>query len=164
MTGFEIKTFISENMEYFWNESYGQLYPSLKYLCENGYISVTKEKDKKLEKKIYSVNSKGEKLLIEWLKTPSVQLPQSRNELLLKLYHSSATDSSVPIDHIEKYRQKIIELQKKLDQKNNVLKKLQMQDKKYVYWRIAVLNGLSFCEAELKWSIISISLLKNIYR
>lgn len=160
MTGFEIKKFIDNNMFLFWKESYGQIYPSLKKLCIEKYIEILTGNETS-SKKLYSITEKGKEYIKEWLSLDEVSLPQNRNELLLKVFFSFEGDKYSTIKLIEEYRKKILKIQKELEIKSQELLKKQNMGKKYVFWRITVLNGLTFCEAEIKWTILSMSLIKN---
>ncbi len=40
-TGYDIKTFVDKTTRYFWAASYGQIYPELKHLEEDGLVRAT---------------------------------------------------------------------------------------------------------------------------
>ena len=44
-SGYEIKSFVDDSTRYFWAASYGQIYPELKRLAENGLIEGTRRPD-----------------------------------------------------------------------------------------------------------------------
>jgi DNA-binding PadR family transcriptional regulator len=104
MTGYQIKRIIDIRFRFFWNESYGQLYPALKALCKAGYI----EEDTAIEvkpraQKTYRLAPPGMKALRDWLTKP-VEKESVRLEILLKLYFSHLTDYGVMLDHIRTFQ------------------------------------------------------------
>src|SRR5208282_3609382 len=86
MSGYDLGLTIRASVGHFWNESYGQIYPNLRKLATNGFVSCKTERQKgKPDRRIYSITKKGRKRLTEWLAVPpQPEIP--RNELLLKLF------------------------------------------------------------------------------
>ncbi|MYF92724.1 MAG: PadR family transcriptional regulator, partial [Gemmatimonadetes bacterium] len=48
MSGYDMKKLIAQSISYFWNESFGQIYPTLKKLVEEGLA--TRQTEKRLSK------------------------------------------------------------------------------------------------------------------
>jgi DNA-binding PadR family transcriptional regulator len=83
MSGYELRQTIEDSIGNFWSESYGQIYPTLKRLAQEGFVSVTE--GERAGSKVYSLTEAGHTRLREWLGVmprPRVD----RNELLLKLF------------------------------------------------------------------------------
>ncbi len=83
MSGYDLKQRIEMSIGNFWNESYGQIYPTLKRLQDEGWATSTEEG--KAGRLVYSITETGRERLREWL----VVAPQprvARNEMLLKLF------------------------------------------------------------------------------
>ena len=86
MSGYEIRGLIGETVGHFWGESYGQLYPTLKDLVDEGLATVEAENGGgKAIKKVYSVTEAGLDELRGWVAEPPEGRP-ARNELLLKTF------------------------------------------------------------------------------
>lgn len=109
LSGYEIKKIIDIRFSFFWNESYGQLYPELKNLEQDGLIySIKSETESRRDVIRYSITPQGRSELKLWLAEPTEQ-ETVRFEILLKMYFSSLTDEDIMIRHIiefEKNHQK----------------------------------------------------------
>lgn len=115
MSGYQMKRAIEKYFVYFWNESWGQIYPTLKQLTRDELVEVRCTEDSR-KTKTYSITAKGRSLFQEYqLKTPdSINL---RSELLLKIFLGRDTEPDVLIRHIENElykREQIIQEQSKI--------------------------------------------------
>src|SRR5688572_19811352 len=85
-SGYDIKRVIEETISHFWSESYGQIYPTLQTLMEEGLATAdTDVQEGKPSRKVYSLTEAGRAELRSWISAPVDQTPV-RLELLLKLY------------------------------------------------------------------------------
>ena len=56
MSGYDLGQAIRTSVGFFWNESYGQIYPNLKKLAAEGFVTAKTERQKgKPDKRIYSI-------------------------------------------------------------------------------------------------------------
>lgn len=102
MTGYDIKKIIDIRFSFFWNESYGQLYPMLKALTDNKLITADKSSGGRA-KVTYAITQAGRDALVRWLEAP-VERETLRIELLLKMYFSGQTGTDVIKKHIRDYK------------------------------------------------------------
>ncbi|ETY72886.1 PadR family transcriptional regulator [Lactiplantibacillus fabifermentans] len=87
LTGYDLtKAFDSEIGE-FWQAQHSQIYPQLKRLESQGYITheITISGEK-LEKKLYHITPTGQALVRDWITTGTPELTASKDEFILKLY------------------------------------------------------------------------------
>ena len=85
-TGYEMKGFIDESLNYFWQENYGHIYPVLKKLEEKELVTCREEPSPgKPPRKVYTITEKGSESLEAWLLSP-LEGMKYRNELLLRLF------------------------------------------------------------------------------
>lgn len=105
MTGYQIKQIIDIRFSFFWNESYGQLYPALKALCAAGYIKEygSAEASPRAQK-AYKLTPPGAEALQSWLEKP-VEKESMRLEILLKMYFSHLVDPEVMLGHIRRFQE-----------------------------------------------------------
>lgn len=83
MSGYELRQAIESSIGNFWSESFGQIYPTLKRLERDGFVSA--DEGGRAGSKVYSLTESGRERLGRWLEVmPQPQVP--RNELLLKLF------------------------------------------------------------------------------
>ncbi|MEI6580476.1 MAG: helix-turn-helix transcriptional regulator, partial [Eubacteriales bacterium] len=103
LSGYEIKKIIDIRFGFFWNESYGQIFPELKLLEKQQFIEIVKnESDSKRDKNTYSITQKGMNALKKWLCEP-VEKENVRYEILLKMYFSGLVDRNVMNIHIKEF-------------------------------------------------------------
>ncbi|WP_370512396.1 PadR family transcriptional regulator [Planomicrobium sp. CPCC 101110] len=82
-----MKQRIDGSLNHFWKISYGQIYPALKLLVDQGYARVKDTaQEGKPDKKEYEITPEGIEALKRWLAQPITELPVEKNELLLKLF------------------------------------------------------------------------------
>ena len=161
-SGYDIKKFIAHSIGHFWQESYGQLYPTLKNLVQQDMAEMQiKKNEGKPDKKVYTITEKGRTCLKTWLTEPVTTWPLIRNELLLKLFFGQEVDKHIAIDHIRNLKNKASAKKNELDaiytMINNELKAYEGQR----YWKITVLAGLHNYDAMIKWADESIEILKG---
>ena len=106
MSGYDMREFYNRSMVFFWNESYGQIYPTLKRMTAEGLVTFRHDqKEGKPARKLYSITEKGREALREWLGEP----PRDkgvRSEFFLKLFLGSSTDNEVSAGHIRDWMDK----------------------------------------------------------
>jgi len=103
-TGYEIKKLLSETTAHFWKESYGQIYPSLESLVQEGRIEVASRETDGRERIRYRILPPGREELTSWIRSPHFQMKPGRNELLLKLFFARREDASALIHQVQEYR------------------------------------------------------------
>jgi PadR family transcriptional regulator AphA len=88
-SGYDIKTVVDRSTRFFWAASYGQIYPELKRLEEEGLIEGEDVPNGGRERRVYKLTPAGHDALQEWLfgSTVTVEL---RDESLLRLFFADA--------------------------------------------------------------------------
>lgn len=118
MSGYDIKKHIERNLSYFWNENYGHLYPILKRLHADGWVTKQAEENEgKPTRYVYSITELGRRMLADWLTLPVERLPV-RNEMLFKLFFGDMVS-------VESNRQRIADDLTFADQRQKQLEKLE---------------------------------------
>lgn len=104
MSGYDIKKIVDIGLSHFWNENYGQIYPTLDSLVNEGLAqkSVGGGGGKR-KRHVYSITGRGVKELQQWLALPA-DPPIVRNELQLKFFLSSKLPTKTTLRIIEVYR------------------------------------------------------------
>lgn len=83
MTGYAVRAAISDVLGHFWNESYGQIYPTLTALESEGHV--TRWDAARTGASTYAITGSGRARLRELLKRP-IRPSMPRNGLLLRLF------------------------------------------------------------------------------
>lgn len=164
MSGYDLGLTIRGTVGHFWNESYGQIYPNLKKLANDGFVSCKTERQKgKPDRRIYSITGKGRERLKEWLAVPpQPEIP--RNEMLLKVFFGEQIPTQILIGYVERMaedRRALLE----------VLERVECEeiDKNQhypgaPYWRMAAHYGQMQMRAHLRWAEETLAELNKIVR
>jgi len=89
-TGYEIKTFVDRTTRYFWAASYGQIYPELKRLEDQGLIRGRPEPSGGRARTVYELTESGTAALEHWLGAEQEPSYELRDEGMLKLFFSDS--------------------------------------------------------------------------
>src|SRR2546429_156460 len=99
-TGYDIKTFVDRTTRYFWAASYGQIYPELKRLEDQGLVRGRPEPSGGRARTVYELTAAGKAALEHWLEADDEPSYELRDEGTLKLFFSD----SLPERRIELVR------------------------------------------------------------
>lgn len=164
MSGYDLGLTIRASVGHFWNESYGQIYPSLKKLAHDGFVSCKTERQRgKPDRRLYSITEKGRERLAEWLAVPpQPEIP--RNELLLKLFFGAQVPNQILIGYVERMT----------EEHRVVLDLLERAEREEIdknqhypgapYWRMAAHYGQMEMRAHLRWAEETLAELNKIAR
>src|ERR671934_970907 len=89
-TGYDIKAFVDKTARYFWAASYGQIYPELKRLEDQGLVRGQPEPSGGRSRTVYELTDAGTAALQRWLKADDEPSYELRDEGMLKLFFSDS--------------------------------------------------------------------------
>jgi len=164
MSGYDLGLTIRGSVGHFWNESYGQIYPNLRKLANDAFVSCKTERQKgKPDRRIYSITGKGRERLAKWLAVPPLpEIP--RNEMLLKLFLGAQIPAQVLIGYVERMaeeRRALLELLERVEREEID------KNQRYPgapYWRMAAHYGQMEMRAQLRWANETLAELTKIAR
>lgn len=102
LSGYQLKKLIDVRFRFFWNESFGQIYPELKRLESEQFI-LSHAKDPVSSKRTYTLTALGYQSLQDWLKQP-VETESYRLEFILKMFFAGHSDPQIKRQHIETFK------------------------------------------------------------
>ncbi len=85
MSGYEIKQFMTNSTAYFFNASYGSIYPLLKNLEKKNWIQSEEVVEGGKYKKIYTILESGKKEFLQWLSLP-IEKSKENGSPLIKIF------------------------------------------------------------------------------
>ena len=88
-SGYDIKTVVDRSTRFFWAASYGQIYPELRRLEEEGLIEGEDAPSGARSRRVYKLTKSGREALREWLFGSTVTI-ELRDESLLRLFFADA--------------------------------------------------------------------------
>jgi DNA-binding PadR family transcriptional regulator len=89
-TGYDIKAFVDKTTRYFWAASYGQIYPELKRLEDEGLVRGRPEPSGGRARTVYELTEDGTAALERWLASDDEPTEELRDEGMLKLFFSDS--------------------------------------------------------------------------
>jgi PadR family transcriptional regulator, regulatory protein AphA len=162
MSGYDLGLTIRGSVGHFWNESYGQIYPNLRKLANDGFVSCKTERQKgKPDRRIYSITKKGRERLTRWLAVPpQPQVP--RNEMLLKLFFGEQIPTQILIGYVEGMAEEQRALLELLERAEREEINKNQQYPAAPYWRMAAHFGQMQMRAHLRWAEETLAELNKI--
>ena len=147
-TGQEIHEFCNTRFSYFWQESYGQIYPNLNKLEEQGHAKKLPNATKRNAK--YEITKKGLSKLEKWIQEePSPRI--IRDELFLKIFCGSAVSNLLHLDHVGNAKESARKEKAALKKVFVELDQMEGSHPDVKYWRLILQAGLYSLDARIKW-------------
>lgn len=151
MSGYDMRTHLKDSMSYFWSESWGQIYPTLKRLTAEGLIRPFGAGGKgKRERQVYELTEQGRRYLQQWLALPP-RVQQPRDEFLLKLFFGSSAPEGAIADHIRLYKAE----QEKAHAMYRLFRDFVERERKNYpdqrYWLLMLSRGMAMRQADIGW-------------
>jgi len=89
-TGYDIKAFVDKTTRHFWAASYGQIYPELKRLEDQGLVRGRSEPSGGRARTVHELTEAGAAALQHWLGSDEETVYELRDEGMLKLFFSDS--------------------------------------------------------------------------
>jgi DNA-binding PadR family transcriptional regulator len=159
-SGYHIRKTVESSVSYFWGESYGQIYPTLKRLAAQGLIAPSGPEGKKRSQE-YSLTPAGHICLQEWLALPYREDPP-RNEFLLKLFFGVEAAPGVAIVHLCAFQQKLRGLLATLTGLEKMATQYNTGQPGFPYWMLTLTYGLAQIRSALEWSESALTMLNSM--
>jgi PadR family transcriptional regulator AphA len=161
-SGYAIKQMIDQSLHHFWKISYGQIYPTLKLIEEEGLATVeTSSQVGKPDRNEYTLTAKGIDALKDWLRESIEQVPAERNEILLKLFFGRHESIETNVMHLEDYKRNLevqIHTYKAIIERISAIQDEQADAK---YWLLTLDYGVRTTKAAIDWCEASIQLFEE---
>ena len=161
-SGYDLKKRIEGSVAHFWSESYGQIYPMLSQLAEDGLAERTRERQQgKPDRQVYAITTRGREELARWLDTPA-RHDGFRSELLLKLFLGARAGVGTSVRHVETFHR---QQQALLERYATVRRGLRGSSHPEVpYWLMTLSYGEHRCRALLQWCDETLRALRRLER
>ncbi len=149
LTGYYMKKRIDGAIRFFWNGSFGNIYPSLKELENNGSITRCEVYSDGREKISYKITASGKDELRKWLRDEQAS-NELKYETLLKLFFGGVEGKNVTYRNIEVFENKVRGDLEVLRSYGKVLEK-DLENEDHLHYYLTVSFGIDSYEAYLKW-------------
>ena len=161
MTGYELKNTLESSVSNFWSESFGQIYPELRRLAENGLVTSANEGEETgKSRRRYAITEAGRAALRNWLAEPPKHRPP-RNELLLKVFFARQGELNDVANHVEETKKIYVHLLAVIKNKKETLKNKFQGHPALPFWLMTIRNGELSYAATIAWCDEAIEELKH---
>nr|WP_249222380.1 PadR family transcriptional regulator [Planococcus sp. MSAK28401] len=159
-SGYSIKQFMDQSLNHFWKISYGQIYPTLKLLVEDGLAEVKSASTSgRADKNEYFLTEKGLATLKNWIEQPIDQVPAERNEVLLKLFFGSHQSPERTVSLLEEYQKTLEARHATYEAIEQGIRHNHHEEQDAMYWLFTLDYGKRVTQAAIGWCEYT---LKNI--
>ncbi|HEX7728189.1 MAG TPA: PadR family transcriptional regulator [Terracidiphilus sp.] len=149
-SGYELRKTIESSVGFFWGESYGQIYPTLKRMQAESLVTARALPGRRRGQE-YSITPAGRALLRDWLAAP-FRMDPPRDEFLLKLFFGAEADPQVSIQHLLDFQQRHRSLLQTFTQLESLARVHNAHLKGFPYWMLTLSYGKAQIESALAWS------------
>ena len=146
-TGYDIKQTIEGSTRFFWNASYGQIYPELRRLEAAGLVESEPDPGSGRKRTLYNLTAAGEEALHAWLTGPG-DLFDMRDEALLKLFFGDLLAPDEVLANLRRRREgfeEVLELFRAIEARGDEAQH------GYVYPRKTLDFGIEFVNWMIAW-------------
>ena len=153
-SGYTIKKWIEQEYSHFWQESYGQIYPTLKKLVAEGLAvsSDNTETGNKRGQIVYSITDAGRKELSDWLREEP-EIEKLRYEILLKVSFGENTEPKVLLGHLDDFAKRNEKLVKDMNGYIKHFDQIKEKGTDCTYSKLTALCGVYIYSAMKDWAV-----------
>lgn len=153
LTGYRLKKWIESEHSHFWQESYGQIYPTLKKLEAEGLALSAENTESGSERgqKVYSITDAGRRELSAWLREEP-EIEKLRYEILLKISFGSNTEPEVLLGHLDSFIVRNEKLIKTMSGYMEIMEQMKNPAIDCTYSHLTALCGSYFYTAMRDWA------------
>ncbi len=158
MTGYALRQTILEVLGHFWSESFGQIYPTLTRLRENGYVVTTA--GGRADSNIHTITTAGTRRLQALLRESIADRPP-RSGLLLRLFFGRQLGPQHCLALIDEAEATARGQLARYAQLREVIAKAETSSDD-MYWLLTVDHGERQARAVLDWAAVSRGTLQGL--
>jgi len=160
-SGYEIRKTIQQSVGFFWGESFGQIYPTLKRLAaEKLIVPSSSGAAARSNRQEYSITPSGQECLQQWLALPYRDDPP-RNEFLLKLFFARDAGPGVAIAHVRRFQESNRQILATLEYLEPLARAHNSQNPGFPYWMLTLSLGVAQLRACVEWSESTLDMLSH---
>jgi DNA-binding PadR family transcriptional regulator len=127
MSGYDLKQWMTHSTSYFFDASFGSIYPALKRLEQKGMVTFRESIGGSKYKKVYQIQDSGRESFLKWIKEPIV-FEKSRHDHLVKIFFYEFLSKEDAIANLKAFLLEIEPVAKKL-----TLGKEEVAEKRDIY-------------------------------
>ncbi|HCL55507.1 MAG TPA: PadR family transcriptional regulator [Spirochaetia bacterium] len=162
LSGYDIKKRMESSIRYFWEISFGQIYPELANLEKEGFIVKKIEINPESQnRKIYTITQKGIEILKQWLFEPAGE-EKLKYPILVKLFFAHEIPVQNSIDQLQDFSKRNETNLNMMGHYEKQLKSALLENDDHTYFLLTVLLGKKIYQAQIDWAEESIQILNDL--
>ncbi len=150
-SGYAVKQSIDETVGGFWQESYGQLYPTLKQLTAEGLVTEAAASTGGRKRTIYTITDAGRAALQTWLTEPPTP-EHTRSEIALKVFFGAWAPPGAVVGHLRSTAARARAQAAQLAAVQRTLVASQAEAPELVWWTLTANLGERVARARAEWA------------
>ena len=148
-SGYDLKKAADAGVGYVWTAAKSQVYAVLPRLVEGGYATVrTVAQERRPDKQVYRVTSKGRVEFVRWLEEPVEPRPGRHDLFLLKVFFGGRMSREALVAHIERHRAYAAG---KLAEFREIEQEIRDDESEY-FGYVTLRSGLAQAEMWIRWA------------
>ena len=150
-SGYDISRSFERETMFFWSESYGQIYPTLKKLRDQGLVEMERDsRDAGPDRKVYSLTDAGRAQLREWLAQPTHRVSM-RDEAMLKLTVTTPDTHTISLAALEQMMRELGAILARIDAQEDQITGQDISESERIAQRLTVDWSRRYHQAKLDW-------------
>lgn len=158
-SGYDLKLWMTKSTSYFFDASFGSIYPALKRLTQKSMVTFQEVVEGSKYKKVYRITDSGRKAFLKWVEEP-IAFEKSRQDHLVKIFFYEFLPKEKAIERLKKLVCQIEPVAKELaEQKSEAEQKYDVYQFCYRYETMRY--GIQYYNFLLNWCKELIDKLEN---
>lgn len=149
MSGYDLKQWMTNCTSYFFDASFGSIYPALKRLEEKGYIQSSEVVESSKFKKIYSITDMGKSYFLRWLEKPIV-FSKTKQEHLVYFYFYQYLPKERAILNLKTFITEVELLLNQLSKEKTEVEKVNNVNQ-YTFIYSSMVYGVNYYQFIINW-------------
>jgi DNA-binding PadR family transcriptional regulator len=148
-SGYAIKKWMTKSTSYFFDASYGSIYPALKRLEQKGMVTFRELMEGNKYKKIYQISESGRECFMKWI-NESIVFEKSRQDHLVKIFFYEFLPKEKAIANLKAFIEEVELVAKNLTNEKEKAEK-EFDIYKYYYRYSTMIYGIEYYQFIISW-------------
>ncbi|MDF2595781.1 MAG: PadR-family transcriptional regulator [Clostridia bacterium] len=149
MSGYDLKQWMTHSTSYFFDASFGSIYPALKRLEEKGYICFQEVMEGNKFKKMYAITGEGKKHFLSWLEKPIV-FAKTKSDHLVPIFFYKYLPRETAVVNLKAFIKEVEPLLERLSEQKFELEKVYPIDQ-LRYENATMTYGIYYYQFVIEW-------------
>lgn len=149
MSGYDLKQWMVNSTSYFFDASFGSIYPALKRLEKKGYICLHEVIENSKFKKLYAVTDIGKSCFLSWLEKPII-FSKTKQDHLVYIFFYKYLPKETAISNLRTFLKEVEPFLNQLSQEKADVEKTYCVDQ-FVYQYSTMVYGVSYYKLLIDW-------------